>query len=339
MQGRPAALRQRRAGDLEIAHRLARGEPIDSIRDIRGTAFMRRELPAAGPASTPASGPARSTSSRTPDPYQAEPDATPGALQRHPGARQAGNPVLQRERRADHRDWSAHTQRVRLPSYEQVRGDPVLYAHASRVLHLETNPGNARALVQRHGDRELWLNPPPIPLTTAEIDRVFELPFSRRPHPSYGDARIPAWEMIRFSVNIMRGCFGGCTFCSITEHEGRIIQSRSKASILREIAEIRDRTPGFTGTISDLGGPTANMWRWPARTRRSSPPAGALLRLSGHLPEPEHGPRPADPALSQGPRGAGHQARADRLRAALRPGRALARPTSANWSRTTSAAI
>ena len=137
----------------------------------------------------------------------------------------------------------------------------MLYAHASRVFHQETNPGNARALVQRHGDRELWLNPPPIPLTTAELDRVYELPYSRRPHTGYGDARMPAWEMIRFSVNIMRGCFGGCTFCSITEHEGRIIQSRSERSILNEMDEIRDRTPGFTGTISDLGGPTANMWR------------------------------------------------------------------------------
>ncbi len=150
---------------------------------------------------------------------------------------------------------------VRLPSFEQVRDDAVLYAHASRVFHQETNPGNARALVQRHGDRELWLNPPPIPLTTAELDRVYELPYSRCPHTGYGDARMPAWEMIRFSVNIMRGCFGGCTFCSITEHEGRIIQSRSERSILNEMADIRDRTPGFTGTISDLGGPTANMWR------------------------------------------------------------------------------
>jgi uncharacterized radical SAM protein YgiQ len=150
---------------------------------------------------------------------------------------------------------------IRLPAFEHVRSDPALYAHASRVFHQETNPGNARTLVQAHGDRDVWLNPPPIPLTTSELDRLYERPFSRRPHSSYGDARIPAWEMIRFSINIMRGCFGGCTFCSITEHEGRIIQSRSEESILREIEEIRDRTPGFTGTISDLGGPTANMWR------------------------------------------------------------------------------
>ncbi len=162
---------------------------------------------------------------------------------------------------------------IRLPSYEQVKSDPVLYAHANRVLHLETNPGNARALVQAHGlgatARDVWITPPPIPLTTAEMDYVFDLPYARSPHPSYADengshdhaTKIPAWEMIRFSVNIMRGCFGGCTFCSITEHEGRIIQSRSEDSVIREIEAIRDTVKGFTGAISDLGGPTANMYR------------------------------------------------------------------------------
>jgi uncharacterized radical SAM protein YgiQ len=150
---------------------------------------------------------------------------------------------------------------IRLPSFEQVRDDPVLYAHASRILHMESNPGNARALVQRHGARDVWLNPPPLPLATAEMDRIYELPYARRPHPCYGDAKIPAYEMIRFSVTIQRGCFGGCTFCSITEHEGRIIQNRSEDSIVREIETIRDHVPGFTGVISDLGGPTANMYR------------------------------------------------------------------------------
>jgi uncharacterized radical SAM protein YgiQ len=150
---------------------------------------------------------------------------------------------------------------IRLPSYEQVEQDSEAYARASRVLHRESNPGNARPLVQRHGDRDLWVNPPPIPLTTEEMDSVYDLPYARAPHPSYGDAKIPAWDMIRFSVTIMRGCFGGCTFCSITEHEGRIIQNRSEGSILREIERIRDKTPGFTGVISDIGGPTANMYR------------------------------------------------------------------------------
>jgi len=150
---------------------------------------------------------------------------------------------------------------IRLPSFEQVENDRDAYARASRVLHREANPGNARPLVQRHGDRDLWLNPPPIPLTTEEMDAVYDLPYARAPHPSYGDARIPAWDMIKFSVTIMRGCFGGCTFCSITEHEGRIIQNRSEKSILQEIEKIRDKTPGFTGVISDIGGPTANMYR------------------------------------------------------------------------------
>ena len=115
--------------------------------------------------------------------------------------------------------------------------------------------------MQAHGDRELWLNAPPIPLETDELDQVFELPYTRLPHSVYGEARIVAFEMIRHSVNIMRGCFGGCTFCSITEHEGRIIQNRSEDSIIREIEQIRDTSPAFTGVISDLGGPTANMWR------------------------------------------------------------------------------
>ena len=150
---------------------------------------------------------------------------------------------------------------IRLPSFEKVSNDAVLYAHASRVLHQESNPHNARVLVQKHGSKEIWVTKPPIPLSTEEMDAVFDLPFQRVPHPSYGQANIPAYDMIKTSVNIMRGCFGGCTFCSITEHEGRVIQSRSEDSVLREIEKIRDTVPGFTGTISDLGGPTANMYQ------------------------------------------------------------------------------
>jgi len=199
---------------------------------------------------------------------QAQPQAAPGVAP----LTFVPNPALASTRgktRVPPRDRSV----IRLPSYEQVRSDPVLYAHANRVLHLETNPGNARALVQAHGEgataRDVWITAPPIPLTTAEMDMVFDLPYARSPHPAYADAlgghdgvtKIPAWEMIRFSVNIMRGCFGGCTFCSITEHEGRIIQSRSEESVIKEIEDIRDKVTGFTGTISDLGGPTANMYR------------------------------------------------------------------------------
>ncbi len=150
---------------------------------------------------------------------------------------------------------------IRLPSFTKVTNDPALYAHASRVLHQEANPFNAKPLVQKHGTQDIWINPPPIPLETDELDWIFDLPYQRKPHPSYNNVRIPAYDMIKTSVNIMRGCFGGCTFCSITEHEGRIIQSRSEESILKEIEKIRDDVPGFTGTISDLGGPTANMYK------------------------------------------------------------------------------
>ncbi|MGQ3030764.1 MAG: YgiQ family radical SAM protein, partial [Ferrovibrionaceae bacterium] len=209
---------------VDIAHRLGRGEAIEAITDIRGTAFFRDAIPE--------------------------------------GFTEIDSSEIEQEGAAPARVRSPRdTTVIRLPSYEQVIEDPALYAHGSRLLHLEANPGNARALVQRHGDRDVWLNPPPIPLTTPEMDAVYDLPYARSPHPSYGDARIPAWEMIRFSVNIMRGCFGGCTFCSITEHEGRIIQSRSEKSILRELEEIRDKTKGFAGQISDMGGPTANMYR------------------------------------------------------------------------------
>jgi uncharacterized radical SAM protein YgiQ len=166
---------------------------------------------------------------------------------------------------------------VRLPAFEKVRNDPILYAHASRVLHQEANPYNARPLVQKHGNREIWVNPPPIPLETDELDGVFDLPYARVPHPVYGKEKIPAYDMIKTSVNIMRGCFGGCTFCSITEHEGRIIQSRSQESILKEIEDIREKVPGFTGHISDLGGPTANMYRL---TCKNMPTLSKCRRLS-----------------------------------------------------------
>ena len=250
---------------VALAHRLAAGENIGEIRDLRGTAFMvpRNWLPGGDWSeidSTDVDAPGPLI--RHVDPYvmasSDEPLASCSNVDVEGGASVAPKPVTFHSRMP-----KLDRQRtvIRLPSYEQVKDDPVLYAHASRTFHLESNPGNARALVQAHGDRDVWLNPPPIPLTTPEMDGVFAAPFQRKPHPSYGNAKIPAFEMIRFSINIMRGCFGGCTFCSITEHEGRIIQSRSEESIIHEIEEIRDKTPGFTGTISDLGGPTANMYR------------------------------------------------------------------------------
>jgi len=288
---------------IEVAHRLAARKPVHSLTDIRGTAFMVRtvadetgqrfggewfELD-----STEVDRPGRIDERINPYLSTGEAAASVGqdcakeegngavanaalaavatvampraatAVVALPVSRRSGAVALPPRARTV----------IRLPSYEQVKSDAVLYAHANRVLHLETNPGNARALVQRHGTgataRDVWINPPPIPLATAEMDLVFGLPYARSPHPAYADeagghdgaTKIPAWEMIRFSVNIMRGCFGGCTFCSITEHEGRIIQSRSEDSVLREIEDIRDKVKGYTGVISDLGGPTANMYR------------------------------------------------------------------------------
>jgi uncharacterized radical SAM protein YgiQ len=282
---------------VEIAHRLAAREPVEKITDVRGTAFVRRPDDESGHGwfeidSTTVDEPGRVESHVNPYMTTSEQAARQGSTcSKEDGAQGASdaasskvdgvspiafvvNPALKGRLKVPPRDRSV----IRLPSYEQVRSDPVLYAHANRVLHLETNPGNARALVQAHGEgataRDVWITPPPIPLTTAEMDMVFDLPYARSPHPSYADengshdgaTKIPAWEMIRFSINIMRGCFGGCTFCSITEHEGRIIQSRSEDSVIKEIEDIRDKVKGFTGTISDLGGPTANMYRLGCRS-------------------------------------------------------------------------
>ncbi len=274
---------------IEVAHRLARREAIEHITDVRGTAFMRRTgADAEAPFrdwyeidSTEVDRPGRIDSHINPYLTTREAAASVGetCAKEEGSAAVSETPALNVVAMPISRKTGAVTMParertvVRLPSYEQVKSDTVLYAHANRVLHLETNPGNARALVQAHGTgataRDLWINPPPVPLSTAEMDHVFDLEYARSPHPRYADdngshdhaTKIPAWEMIRFSVNIMRGCFGGCTFCSITEHEGRIIQSRSEDSVIREIEDIRDKVKGFTGVISDLGGPTANMWR------------------------------------------------------------------------------
>ncbi len=248
---------------VELSHRIARGEPIQDIQDIRGTAFVRKTLPAdfVEVPSTRLDRPG--VVEQHEDPYamkMGKADAS-CATESNSTDPAAVAPTISLPLPLKAAKVPRERQVIRMPSFEEVVDDPVMYAHASRVLHLEANPGNARALVQRHGQREVWLNAPPIPLSTKEMDYVYDLPYARKPHPAYGDAKIPAWDMIRFSVNIMRGCFGGCTFCSITEHEGRIIQSRSEDSILREIEEIRDKVDGFTGVISDLGGPTANMYR------------------------------------------------------------------------------
>jgi uncharacterized radical SAM protein YgiQ len=229
---------------VEIAHRLAARERPAELTDIRGTALAR--------------------------PAGVLPEGFVELDARSPGARLFAAGL------------EPTSTALRLPSFEAVTRSPLLYAHASRILHLESNPGNARALVQRHGDRDVWLNPPALPLSTPDLDAVYDLPFSRRPHPRYQARPVPAYEMIKTSVSIMRGCFGGCTFCSLTEHEGRIVQSRSEASVVREIEAVRDHTPGFTGVISDLGGPTANLYRLGCRSPERE---AACRRLSCIYPE------------------------------------------------------
>ncbi|MGD9841569.1 MAG: YgiQ family radical SAM protein [Steroidobacteraceae bacterium] len=271
---------------IELAHRLGKGEPIEAITDLRGTAFLRRELPTdwieidstsidtPGKLNPPIDPYAMEPSQSSPEPVtegtglSSEGCSTQSASTRSATGVADKKPVahvVKFYRDVPNKDRSKSY--IRMPAFEQVRDDAVLYAHASRILHLEANPGNARALVQRHGKAELWINPPPIPLQMKEMDALYDLPFQRVPHPVYGKAKIPAYEMIRFSVAIQRGCFGGCTFCSITEHEGRIIQNRSEDSIIREIETIRDTVPGFTGVVSDLGGPTANMYRLACKSR------------------------------------------------------------------------
>jgi len=186
---------------VEIVRRLAAGEPVRQIRDVRGTVY-------------------RLGASETPPTENA----------------------------------------VTLPSYEEVARDKRAFAEMTRLAHGQTNPHNARTLVQPHDREAVVVNPPQWPLTEAEMDRVYGLPFARRPHPGYGKQQIPAYEVVKDSIQIMRGCFGGCTFCSLAAHQGRIIQSRSRESILSEIRRMA-RQPGFSGTVSDLGGPTANMYR------------------------------------------------------------------------------
>lgn len=250
---------------VEVSHELASGKSMKELQYIRGTAVVRNATPAGWTEidSTRIDWPGRLD--EIPNPYEMKDtknqtcatkdgDSEEG-MEEHESVVKIVPMPLHRKLDIDHSKAV-----IRLPSFEKVRADSALYAHASRILHLESNPQNAHALIQRHGDKEIWVNSPPIPLETEEMDAVFALPYQRVAHPSYGDAKIPAYDMIRFSVNIMRGCFGGCSFCSITEHEGRVIQSRSQESVLKEIEDIRDHAPGFTGAISDLGGPTANMY-------------------------------------------------------------------------------
>ena len=210
---------------VEIAQRLAAGEAVGALRDIRGTAYLlggNETLPDFAP---------RMLSTGTPDPR-----SRPGPA-------------------ADGPDAAT----VRLPSLEEVTADKLAFSIATRLIHRESNPFNARRLVQAHGGRLVVQNPPAMPLSEAEMDAAYDAPFTRRAHPSYR-AEVPAERMIKDSVTILRGCFAGCSFCSITTHQGRVISSRSQASVEREIDAMAGQ-PDWKGTVSDLGGPTANMYR------------------------------------------------------------------------------
>jgi uncharacterized radical SAM protein YgiQ len=216
---------------VEIAKRLAAGENVKDLRDMRGVAYVM------------------------------------GASEGPPG------------------------DALRLPSFEEVKADKKRFALATKIIHQETNPLNARRLVQYHERQAVVCNPPPLPITQADMDRIYGLPYTRKPHPMYREP-IPAHQAIEDSVTIMRGCFGGCTFCSITAHQGRIIQSRSKESILGELRQL-GASPGFKGVVSDVGGPTANMYEMrctrpevEARCKRLSCVHPKICKLLGT----DHGP-------------------------------------------------
>ncbi len=184
--------------------------------------------------------------------------------------RRAWEPLL-----ADASRYTTDGKLLVLPSYDDVRTDKQAFAKMSRAFQYETNPHNGRPLLQVHGDEAVYMNQPALPLSEGEMDALYDLPFTRRPHPTYADV-IPAFETVKHSIVTMRGCFGGCTFCSITEHEGRVIQSRSENSVLREVRALR-RMDGFSGVITDVGGPTANMYKMACKDEKTE---SACRRLS-----------------------------------------------------------
>ncbi|QEH37046.1 hypothetical protein OJF2_56310 [Aquisphaera giovannonii] len=217
---------------VEVARRLAAGESVRQLRDMRGVAF------AMGASETPPA------------------DA------------------------------------LVLPSYEEIKADKLAFARATKLIHQETNPLNAKTLVQYHDRQPVVCRPPALPISQEDMDRVYGLPYTRKPHPMYRGERIPAYEVVKDSVTIMRGCFGGCTFCSITAHQGRIIQSRSQESILAELRQM-GRDPKFSGVVSDIGGPTANMYQMrctrpevEAKCKRLSCVHPSICKLLGT----DHGP-------------------------------------------------
>ncbi len=288
---------------VEIAHRIARGEDVKSITDVRGSAFLTnqvlpgwqgidsRDIDRPGKID-PIFSPYEEITPESCSDNEAQTEASIAAND----ITKTAQPIVMADYRNKTWDKKAkpwETTYINLPTFEQVKDNKVLYAHASRIFHQEVNPTSAKPLVQSHGTRLIWLNPPAKPLSTEEMDGVFGLEYKRVPHPSYGKAKIPAYDMIKTSINIMRGCFGGCTFCSITEHEGRIIQSRSHESIINEIEDIKEKVPGFTGVISDLGGPTANMYQLNCKSEKAEAtcrkPSCVWPTICGHL-DTDHTP-------------------------------------------------
>jgi len=292
---------------VEIAHRIARGEDVKTITDVRGSAFLTNQvLPGwQGIDSRDIDRPGKIDPIHSP--YE---EITPESCSDNEAKTaedaidnetakditKTAQPIVMADYRNKTWDKKAkpwETTYINLPTFDQVKDNKVLYAHASRIFHQEVNPTSAKPLVQSHGTRLIWLNPPAKPLSTEEMDGVFGLEYKRVPHPSYGKAKIPAYDMIKTSINIMRGCFGGCTFCSITEHEGRIIQSRSHESIINEIEDIKEKVPGFTGVISDLGGPTANMYQLNCKSEKAEAtcrkPSCVWPTICGHL-DTDHTP-------------------------------------------------
>jgi uncharacterized radical SAM protein YgiQ len=149
---------------------------------------------------------------------------------------------------------------LELPAYEIVKGDPSAFAEATHLIHQELNPYCARSLVQKHGERWVVINPPPLPLSTEQMDAIYDLAFARKAHPSYSEqGGIPALEPVQFSVTTHRGCFGGCAFCSLGLHQGKFIQNRSTRSIVQEVESISQH-PDFKGSIPDVGAASANMF-------------------------------------------------------------------------------
>ena len=291
---------------IEIAHRIARGEDVKKITNVRGSAFLANQaLPGwQGVDSRDIDRPGKIDPIYSPyeeiPPSSCEDNQSQSAkvdetkdITKTAQIINITKPNYTRNKTWANKAKPWENTYINLPTFEQVKDNKVMYAHASRIFHQEVNPTSAKPLVQSHGTRIIWLNPPAKPLSMDEMDGVFGLPYQRVPHPSYGKAKIPAYDMIKTSINIMRGCFGGCTFCSITEHEGRIIQSRSHESIIAEIEDIKVKVPGFTGVISDLGGPTANMYQLNCKSEKAEAtcrkPSCVWPTICGHL-DTDHTP-------------------------------------------------